>query len=121
MEADQLGRLHDILEATRLIAAYVKDTTVASFHVDMQKQDAVIRRIEIIGEAAAHLSEATRHEIPELPFRRMRGMRNIVAHDYANVDVRIVWEVATVHVPEVCAVLERFFAEKAHTPPSATP
>jgi uncharacterized protein with HEPN domain len=87
----------------------------------MQKQDAVIRRIEIIGEAAAHLSETTRREIPELPFRRMRGMRNVVAHDYANVDVRIVWEVATVHIPEVSAVLERFFTEKAHTPPSATP
>jgi uncharacterized protein with HEPN domain len=62
MEADQLGRVHDILQATRLIAAHVKDTTFASFHVDSQKQDAVIRRIEIIGEAAAHLSEATRRE-----------------------------------------------------------
>ena len=72
MEADQLGRLHDILEATRLIAAYVKDTTASEFQADTQKQDAVIRRIEIIGEATAHLSEATRREIPELPFRRMR-------------------------------------------------
>ena len=76
----------------------------------MQKQDAVIRRIEIIGEATAHLSEATRQSIPELPFRKMRGMRNLVAHDYANVDLKIVWDVATVHVPEVCAVLEAFFA-----------
>ena len=121
MEADQLGRLHDILEATRLIAAYVEDTTAAEFLASTQKQDAVIRRIEIIGEAAAHLSDATRREIPELPFRRMRGMRNIVAHDYANVDVRIVWEVATVHVPEVRAVLEKFFTQEGHSPPSSTP
>ncbi|SPE61023.1 conserved hypothetical protein [Verrucomicrobia bacterium] len=42
----------------------------------------------------------------------MRGMRNIVAHDYANVDLKVVWEVATFHVPEVCAVLEKFFAER---------
>jgi Ribonuclease HepT-like len=41
----------------------------------------VTRRIEIIGEAAAHLTDETRHAIPELPFRKMRGMRNIVAHD----------------------------------------
>lgn len=47
----------------------------------------------------------------------MRGMRNIVAHDYADVDLKIVWEVATVHVPEVCAVLDKFFA----TQPPATP
>jgi uncharacterized protein with HEPN domain len=110
METDQLGRLRDILEAARLIGAYVKDTTETDFHVDKQKQDAVIRRIEIIGEAAAHLTDATRQAIPELAFRKMRGMRNIVAHDYANVDLKIVWEVASAHVPEICLVLEKFFA-----------
>jgi uncharacterized protein with HEPN domain len=87
MEADQLGRLRDILEAARLIGAYVRDTTEADFRADTQKQDAVIRRIEIIGEAAAHLSEVTRQAMPDLPVRKMRGMRNIVAHDYANVDL----------------------------------
>ena|SRR5688572_13230052 len=110
MQADQLGRLRDILHAAHLIASYVKNTSEADFAADTQKQDAVIRRIEIIGEATAHLSEGTRATIPELPFRKMRGMRNIVAHDYGNVDLKIVWEVATIHVPEVSAVLERFFA-----------
>ncbi|MBM3841368.1 MAG: DUF86 domain-containing protein [Verrucomicrobia bacterium] len=50
----------------------------------------------------------------------MRGMRNVVAHDYTNVDLRIVWDVATLHVPEVCAVLEKFFADQTgttNTPP----
>ena len=112
METDQLGRLRDILEAARLIASYVKDTTETDFLSDKQKQDAVIRRIEIIGEAAAHLTDETRKAIPQLPFRKMRGMRNIVAHDYANVDLKIVWEVATVHVPEVRALLEKFFARQ---------
>jgi uncharacterized protein with HEPN domain len=112
METDQLGRLRDILEAARLIASYVKDTSETAFRTDVQKQDAVIRRIEIIGEAAAHLTDETRKAIPKLPFRKMRGMRNIVAHDYANVDVKIVWEVATVYVSEVCAVLEKFFANQ---------
>lgn len=110
MEADQLGRLRDILEAARLIGRYLANTTETAFCADPQKQDAVVRRIEIIGEAAAHLSEATRRVIPDLPFRKMRGMRNVMAHDYANVDLKIVWEVATVHVPEVRAVLEEFFA-----------
>ncbi|MFH0344699.1 MAG: DUF86 domain-containing protein [Chromatiales bacterium] len=85
MEADQLGRLRDILEASRLIASYVKDTSEADFRADTQKQDAVVRRIEIIGEATAHLSDETRREVPALPFRKLRGMRNIVAHDCANV------------------------------------
>ena len=110
METDQLGRLRDILEAAKLVASYVADTTDAAFRADRQKQDAVIRRIQIIGEAAAHLTEETRQAIPELPFRKMRGMRNIVVHDYANVDLKIVWEVATVQVPQISAVLEKFFA-----------
>jgi uncharacterized protein with HEPN domain len=110
METDQVGRLRDILEAARLIGSYVKDTTEADFHADKQKQDAVIRRIEIIGEAVAHLTDATRRVVPELDFRKMRGMRNIVVHDYANVDLHIVWEVSTVYIPEIRAVLEKLFA-----------
>ena len=50
MEADQLGRLRDILNAARLIASYVKDTTEDQFTYNIEKQDAVIRRLEIIGE-----------------------------------------------------------------------
>lgn len=111
MEADQFGRLRDILQAARLIGTYVQGVTEAEFGQDTEKQDAVIRRIEIIGEATAHLNESTRQALPELPFRKMRGMRNIVAHDYAGVDVSIVWEVATIYVPEVRIVLEKFFRE----------
>jgi len=110
MEVDQLGRLCDILDAARLVAAYVKDITEADFRANTEKKDAVVRRLEIIGEATIRLGETTRQALPELPFRKMRGMRNIVAHEYANVDLKIVWEVATAHVPEVCAVLEKFFA-----------
>ena len=109
METDQIGRLRDILESARLVAEYLRGLTEAEFRLDNQKQDAVIRRIEIMGAAAAHLSDATRQAIPNLPLRKMRGMRNIMAHDYANVDLGIVWEAATVHVPELRAVLEKFF------------
>ena len=62
MEADQLGRLRDILKASRLIASYIKDASEAEFRADTQKQDAVVRRIEIIGEATAHLSDETRRD-----------------------------------------------------------
>lgn len=95
-----------------MIAVYVKNIAEADFRANTEKQDAVIRRLEIIGEATAHLNETTRLAVPELPFRKMRGMRNIVAHDYANVDLKIVWDVATVYVPEVCAALEKYFASQ---------
>ena len=60
MEADQLGRLRDILHAARLIASYARDTTEEQFTANTEKQDAVIRRLEIIGEATVHLSDVTR-------------------------------------------------------------
>ena len=109
MDPDQIGRLRDILQAARLIVSYLGNTTEAEFLSNIEKQDAVIRRLEIIGEATAHLTDATRQAIPQLPFRKMRGMRNIVAHNYGNVNLKIVWEVGVVHVPEVCAILEKFF------------
>ena len=64
MEINQLGRLRDILDAARLIGTYVKSTTESDFYADKQKQDAVIRRIEIIGEAAAHVTRP-----PAKPFQ----------------------------------------------------
>lgn len=108
MEIDQIGRLRDIREACRLIESYVAGVALDEFFKDTEKQDAVIRRIEIIGEATAHLSEATRAELPGLPFRQMRGMRNIVAHDYGNVDVALVWKAATENIPKIRGVIDGF-------------
>jgi len=65
MKAEQLGRLRDILEATRLIISYVQDSTETAFCTDMQKQDAVIRRIEIIEKSTAHLTQETRNSFPQ--------------------------------------------------------
>ena len=113
MDADQVGRLRDILDAARLICSYVAGVDESAFRGDTLRQDAVIRRIEIIGEATLHLSDDTRQAIPQLPYRRMRGMRNVIAHDYAGVNLEIVWEVATIHVPELRSILEQFFARRA--------
>jgi uncharacterized protein with HEPN domain len=121
METDQLGRLRDILEAARLIGSYVRGTTEAEFQAKKEKQDAVIRRIEIIGEAAAHLTEATRRVVPELDFRKMRGMRNIVAHDYANVNLHIVWEVAPLSMCETFAPCWKSFSPAKHERTTARP
>lgn len=113
MDADQVGRLRDIPEAARLICSYVAGVDETAFRRDTQRQDAVVRRIEIIGEATLHLSDETRLAIPQLPYRRMRGMRNVLAHDYAGVNLEIVWEVATLHVPELQGILEQYFAGRS--------
>jgi len=109
MDIEQTTRLGDILEAVRRIEFYVSGISEEEFSRNGEKQDAVIRRIEIIGEATAHLTPETRAALSGLPYRKMRGMLNILAHDYANVDIAIVWEVATVHLKEVREILERHF------------
>ena len=111
MEIDQLGRLQDILEACRLIESYVAGVSNDAFFEDTEKQDAVVRRIEIIGEATAHLSDTTRALLPSLPFRQMRGMRNIVAHDYGHVDVALVWKAAIENIPAIRRALADFLGE----------
>jgi len=87
--------LLDILEAAKLAIDYIGDKTMEEFFDDLQCQDAVIRRLEIIGEAARRISEETRAAYPDLPWNDMVGMRNVMIHEYDDVDLAIVWE--TVH------------------------
>jgi uncharacterized protein with HEPN domain len=90
----------------------VAEAVVRLFIADnTEKQDAVARRIEIIGEATAHLSDETRTLLPDLPFRKMRGMRSIVAHDYGHVDVALVWKAATGKIPLIRVLLDQFLGE----------
>ena len=84
--------LVDILEAARLAREYVAGKTSEEFLQDTQCQDAVIRRLEIIGEAARRLSDETRKALPSLPFLDMADMRNFLIHNYDDVDLSIVWD-----------------------------
>ena len=83
------------------------------FLADTEKQDAVLRRLEIIGEAASRLTAETQALFPGLPFRAMRGMRNIIAHDYGDVDLEQVWITASTDLDNLITVLERYFASNA--------
>ncbi|MGB2768363.1 MAG: DUF86 domain-containing protein, partial [Candidatus Zixiibacteriota bacterium] len=65
--------------------------------------DAVIRNLEIIGEAARNLPEAVRNGHPDIPWKRMIGLRNIAVHEYFGVDLSIIWEVITKNLPEAKA------------------
>ncbi len=91
--------LLDILEAARLAQTYVADRTEAEFMTDLKCQDAVIRRLEIIGEAARRLSDEKRAALPELAWEAMVSLRNILIHEYDDVDMKIVWEAVQADFP----------------------
>ena len=103
-----LGYLNDIVESARTALFHIGNRNMKEFLGDVTAQDAVIRRITVIGEAAARISEDFRAAHPNLPWRRIVGMRNVLVHDYAEVDLDVVWEVATEKLPELIEVLEKF-------------
>jgi len=86
--------LLDILESARLAVQYVEDKSEQEFLKDTQSQDAVIRRFEIIGEASRRISDETQSRCPDLPWVEMIGMRNIMIHEYDDIDLHIVWNTA---------------------------
>jgi uncharacterized protein with HEPN domain len=73
--------LIDILESARVALSYLGAKSWDEFFADIQCQDAVVRRIEIIGEAARRVSSETRSQYPEIKWREMTGMRNLVIHE----------------------------------------
>lgn len=106
----QAGLLRDILDSVQSIEGYLAGVSREAFLSNPEKQDAVLRRLEIIGEAASRLSPETQAHFPNLPFRSMRGMRNIIAHDYGDVDLDQVWVTVTKDLPALIQTLQRHFA-----------
>jgi uncharacterized protein with HEPN domain len=105
MQRDR-GYLLDILEAARLAVSYVADSTKETFLQDTRRQDSVIRRIEIIGEASRRVSSETRAGCPGIPWGEMIGMRNLMIHDYGDVDLEIVWDTVQRDLPRLIKLIE---------------
>ena len=91
--------LVDILESAKIALDYIFDKTWDEFYEDIQCQDAVVRRIEIIGEAARRVSQEARDKYPQIPWREMTSMRNLVIHEYDVVDINQVWDTLQNKIP----------------------
>jgi uncharacterized protein with HEPN domain len=100
-------RIRDILDAVERIERFSRELTLDSFRRDERTIAAVSYELVVIGEAAVHVPESVRSAAPDVPWRVMSDMRNVVAHGYFGVDLAIVWQTATHDVPRLRPALER--------------
>jgi len=98
MSRDPLLYLEDIIEACDKILLYTKDTSFDDLESESMLFDAVVRNIEIIGEAAKNVPDSIRQEVQEVPWKEIAAMRDILAHAYFGVDPEIVWDVVKTKV-----------------------
>lgn len=103
-------RLEDIVESLSLIFEYVADMDFQSWSKDRKTIDAVVRNLEIVGEAATHIPEEIQERYPEIPWNSMKGMRNVLIHEYFGVDTDVLWQTIQDDLPalltEIQMVLE---------------
>ena len=92
-------RIEDMLEAIQRIEAHSAGLTADQFRQDQKTFDAVVRNLEVIGEAASHLDDEVTALRPAVPWTDVRAMRHVLVHEYFGVDVGIVWETVVRDLP----------------------
>ncbi len=116
-EAD-LKLLWDMLEAARDAAAFVQGVEYQEYLDNRMRRFAVERAVEIIGEAARHVSKGGRAQVPGVAWGAVVATRHILAHDYGDVEHVKIWRIATVHAPKLIELLTPILRDNPPGPES---
>jgi uncharacterized protein with HEPN domain len=106
MKKDDSVFLNHIVDGAKLIGEYLSGASRDGFVANRMVQDAVIRELEVIGEATKNISEDLRSKYPDIPWNKMSGMRDKLIHGYFGVDLDAVWDTATKDIPELAIRIE---------------
>ena len=107
--------LEDILKSMLRITEYIGDNKFTDFKKNYMLVDAVVRNFEIIGEASKNIPSKIQKKYPEIPWKKMYGLRNLISHEYFGIDYEMLWEIASVSLPQNIKDLERIIEEQNKT------
>lgn len=112
MSRDESLYLADIQESCEKVMRFTKGMTYKEFVHDDLHFDAVLRNLEITGEAAKNISEETRQKYPHIKWRKIAGFRDIVAHEYFGVNEETIWDIVKNEIPALLATVKIMLGEK---------
>ena len=111
MSFEFLDYVEDILDAMGKAEILLEDVTYDQFEADFRINFAVVRALEIVGEATKRLPMDLRRKYPEIPWKGMAGMRDRIIHGYDNVDLEVVWDVVKQDIPQIKPHIQRILAD----------
>lgn len=103
-------RIEDMLDALRTVQRFTGELSEAQFRADRRTIDAVVRNLEVAGEAARHMPDEVRTRFPELPWQDLADLRNVLSHEYFGVDLGLLWQAVTAELSPLVSALERILA-----------
>jgi uncharacterized protein with HEPN domain len=107
MSRNWIFYLEDIIESTRKIRRYTQGLTFDQFQSQDVVFDAVVRNLEIIGEAAKHLPPEGRALMPNVDWPKVAGFRDVIVHGYFGLDVHVIWDMVQSKVPDLLLSVEK--------------
>lgn len=119
MSRDYKLYLEDMLQAARKITGYVEGIEFQALIADSMRLEAVLFNLQIIGEATKQIPDDMRAQYSAVEWRKIAGLRDIIAHGYFSIDARIIWDVIQNKLPELCSQVEKILEEPEPPPDSS--
>ena len=107
--------LEDMLTSMKRIEEYIGDMEFRKFKMNYMIVDAIIRNFEIIGEASKNVPTEIKNKYPEIPWKKMYGLRNLIAHEYFGIDYEMIWEISKNNLPQNSIDLREIIEKEKRT------
>ena len=111
MSRDYKVYLEDTLEAVQKIQKYTEGFSIDTFSRDSKTLDAVVRNLEIIGEAAKRIPDEIRSKYPGIEWKKITGLRDILIHEYFGINIEIIWDILQKKLPALEKEIKKILSE----------